>query len=44
MRRTLDELSAADAERVRIALKRRVGAEQKEFYSTASALIAVGCR
>jgi len=44
MRRTLDALSAADAEGVRIALKRRVGAESKEFYSSSSALIALGYR
>ena len=44
MRRTLDELNAADAERVRSALTRRVSPERLEFYSTSAALIAVGCR
>ena len=44
MRRTLDELNAADAERLRSALTRRVSPERPEFYSTSAALIAVGCR
>jgi SAM-dependent methyltransferase len=45
MRRTLDELNAAEAERLRGALRRRVSPDgQKEFYSTSTALIAVGCR
>ena len=44
MRRTLDELNAADAERLRSALTRRVSPERLEFYSTSAALIAVGCR
>jgi ubiquinone/menaquinone biosynthesis C-methylase UbiE len=44
MRRILDELNAADAERLRGALTRRVSPERpKEFYSTSTALIAVGC-
>jgi SAM-dependent methyltransferase len=44
MRRTLDELNAADAERLRSTLTRRVNPERLEFYSTSAALIAVGCR
>ena len=44
MRRTLDELNAADAERLRSTLTRRVSPERLEFYSTSAALIAVGCR
>ncbi len=44
MRRTLDELNAADAERLHSALTRRVSPQRPEFYSTSAALIAVGCR
>ena len=44
MRRTLDALNAADAERLRSALTRRVSPQRPEFYSTSAALIAVGCR
>lgn len=45
MRRALDELSPAVAQQVRDALTRRVGSgAQKEFHSTSTALIAVGCR
>jgi SAM-dependent methyltransferase len=43
MRRTLDELSPADAQQLRGAVTRRMSPEAKEFYSTATALIAVGC-
>jgi ubiquinone/menaquinone biosynthesis C-methylase UbiE len=44
MRRTLDELNAAEADRLRGALRKRVSSDgQKEFYSTSTALIAVGC-
>jgi hypothetical protein len=45
MRRMLDELNAAEAERLRSALRGRVNADgQKEFRSTSTALIAVGYR
>ena len=45
MRRMLDELNADAAQRVRAALTRRVSSDgQQEFYSTSTALIAVGCR
>lgn len=45
MRRTLDALNAADAQRLRGALTRRVSSEEpQEFCSTSTALIAVGCR
>ena len=45
MRRTLDELSPSDAQQLRDAVMTRVSSEaQKEFYSTSTALIAVGCR
>ena len=45
MRRTLDELNAAEAEWLRAAVKRRVSPDgQNGFYSTSTALIAAGCR
>jgi len=45
MRRMLDELNAAETERLRSALRKRVSSDgQKEFYSTSTALIAVGYR
>jgi ubiquinone/menaquinone biosynthesis C-methylase UbiE len=45
MRRMLDELSADAAQRARAALTRRVSSDgTQEFYSTSTALIAVGCR
>jgi len=45
LRRALDELSPAEAQQLRDALTRRVSSEaRKEFYSTSTALIAVGCR
>jgi ubiquinone/menaquinone biosynthesis C-methylase UbiE len=45
MRRTLDELNPAEAERLREALRRRMNSDgRKEFYSASTALLAVGCR
>jgi ubiquinone/menaquinone biosynthesis C-methylase UbiE len=45
MRRTLDELSTTDAERLRDALTKRVCPEgPAAFHSASAALIAVGCR
>ena len=45
MRRMIDGLTAADAERLRGALTRRATADgQREFYSTSTALIAVASR
>jgi O-methyltransferase/aklanonic acid methyltransferase len=42
MRRMLDGLTAAEAERLRDALRSRVSPHGQEFYSTSTALIAVG--
>jgi hypothetical protein len=45
MRQMLDELNADAAQRVRAALTKRMSPDgEQEFYSTSTALIAVGCR